>query len=80
MGFVNDLSGLKWADWLYTLLSAGISAAATSIAANPIATAIGASQFTPRQLVIMAASSAIVAIAGILRKSPLPDRSTRPGF
>ncbi len=36
---------------------------------------LGAQQFTPRQLGIMALSAAIVAVAGILRKSPLPDRA-----
>lgn len=68
------IRALKWGDWLYTLIGAGIAAAAQVIFTNPIASILGAPQFTPRQLGIMAASSAIVAMAGILRKSPLPDR------
>jgi len=74
MGFLTELSELGWASWLRSLLGAGISAAASAIAANPIATVMGAQAFTPRQLWIMALSSALVAMAGILQKSPLPDR------
>ena len=68
------LSELNWRDWIRSLLSAGISAAASTIAANPIAQILGANQFTPRQLGVMAVSSAVVAMAAVLRKSPLPDR------
>ena len=66
---------LKWSEWVYTLIAAAISAAASTVVANPLASAIGAQQFTPRQLGILALSSAIIAVAGILRKSPLPDRA-----
>jgi len=75
MSLVRDMASLKWGEWLYTLFAAGISAAASTVAANPIAYIFGAQQFTPRQLLIMALSSALVAMAGILRKSPLPDRA-----
>lgn len=75
MTILSDLSSLGWGPWLRTLFGAGISAAATVIAANPLASVVSAQQFTPRQLGIMAASAAIVAMAAVLRKSPLPDRS-----
>jgi hypothetical protein len=75
MSIFADLSSLKWSEWLYTIISAAIGAAATTIAANPLASVLGAQQFTPRQLGILAASSALVAVAGVLRKSPLPDRA-----
>lgn len=75
MSLFSDLGSLKWGDWFYTLLSAGIGAAATTLAANPIANLAGAPDFTPRQLIILACSSAVVAMAGVLRKSPLPDRA-----
>lgn len=68
------LGELKWSEWLYSLLAAGISAAAATITANPIAQVFGAHQFTARQLGVMALSSAVVAMAAVLRKSPLPDR------
>lgn len=74
MSLFSDMKDLAWSDWLYTIISAAIGAAATTIAANPIASVLGAQQFTPRQLGILAASSALVAVAGVLRKSPLPDR------
>lgn len=71
---LSDLSSLGWESWLRSLFAAGISAATGTIAANPLAAVFGTQQFTGRQLAIMAASSAIVAMAGILKKSPLPDR------
>lgn len=71
---IRDLEGLNWSDWLYMLLSTAISAAAMVIAANPLATVIGAPAFTPRQLGIMALSAAVVAVAGKLQRSPLPAR------
>lgn len=74
MGLLRAIGDLKWGTWLYTLLGAGISAAATTLAANPLAAVLGAQIFSPRQLAILAGSSAIVAMAGILKKSPLPDR------
>jgi hypothetical protein len=75
MNTLSDLQSLSWGAWLYTIAAAGVSAAATAITANPIASVLGAQQFTPRQLGIMALSAAVVAIAGVLRKSPLPDRT-----
>jgi hypothetical protein len=74
MSFVSYLSGFKWGDWFRMLISAGVSAAASVIAANPIASIVGAIQFTPRQLAIMAASVAAVAIANFLQKNPWPER------
>lgn len=74
MSVLSDLGSLSWGAWLYALLKAGISAGASVIAANPLAALAGAPAFTPRQLVIFAAASAIVAMAGVLQKSPLPDR------
>jgi hypothetical protein len=76
MSITSDLGSLNWNDWLRAIFSAAISAAASVITANPLASALGAPQFTPRQLGVMAASAALVAVAGILRKSPLPDRKT----
>lgn len=74
MGFFKNLGSLRWNDWIRSLLSAGISAAASTLAANPIAQVLGAQEFTPRQLGIMAFSAAVVAMAGILQKTPLPSR------
>ena len=74
MGFA-DFKSLKWADWLYTLIAAGISAAATTVTANPLMSLAGTQQLTPRQLGVLSGLSAIVAMAGILKKSPLPDRA-----
>lgn len=71
----RDLASLNWNDWLYMIFSTAISAAMTVIAANPLATVLGAQAFTPRQLLIMAGSAAIVAVAGKLQKSPLPSRA-----
>ena len=68
------LSDLNWRDWIRSLLSAGISATASTITANPIASMLGAHPFTARQLGVMSLSSAVVAMAAVLRKSPLPDR------
>ena len=70
----NELDSLDWIAWVKTLLGAAISAAATVVAANPLASVLGAQAFTPQQLGIMAGSAALVAMAGILKKSPLPDR------
>lgn len=74
---LRGLRGLKWGEWFYTLLSAAISSAASTVLANPIALATGTQQFTVRQLGILASGAAVVAIAGILKKSPLPDRAVQ---
>lgn len=74
MSILSDLGNLKWGQWLYTLIAAGISAGASVIVSNPLATLFGAQQYSPRQLGINAGAMALVAMAGILKKSPLPDR------
>jgi len=85
MSVWTDLRDLKWMDWLYMVIGAAISAASSSVVtvltANPIATLFGAPQFTPRQLMVFtgwsALSAALIAVGGILKKSPLPDREQR---
>lgn len=74
MSIASDLASLSWGAWLKGILSAAISAAATVITANPIAAVLGATQFTPRQLGIMAGSAALVAVANFLRTSPFPTQ------
>lgn len=71
---IEGLKSLGISDWLYMLASTAISAFCTVIAANPIAMVVGANQLTPRQLVVMGISAAIVAVAGKLQQSPLPSR------
>lgn len=74
MSIFEDLSELSWGAWIRSLLTAGISSAASVVAANPLAVAMGTPEFTPKQLAILALAAAIVAMAGVLQKSPLPDR------
>lgn len=77
MSILADLASLKWGDWFYTLFKAGISAGAAVIAANPLAALAGAPAFDARQLGIFALAAAVVAMAGVLQKSPLPDRNVQ---
>lgn len=55
--------------------SVGLSAGMGALVANPIASVVGAMQFTPRQLGIMAGSLALVAIANFVQKNPWPERA-----
>jgi len=66
---------MKWADWIRPIIAAGISSAAAVFASNPFASLLGAQQYTPRQLAINALAVGLTAMAGVLVKSPLPQRA-----
>lgn len=74
MSVASYFRQLDWAKWFHPIITTVISAAASPIAANPIALVLGAQQFTLRQLGIMSAAAALSAMAGVLVKSPWPDR------
>ena len=63
---------LDWQAWLYSLAAAIIGGGATSIVTVAGGQVLGAASFTPRQLVTVAAVSAIVNAAMYLKQSPLP--------
>jgi hypothetical protein len=69
---MNHGIGWKLLLWFYSLIAAalgGIGAAITSALAGQ---AIGALDFTPRQIGAIAIGGAIVAVAAYLKEKPLP--------
>lgn len=73
MTFLARAAQLDFFGWLYTLAKAAIAGAASTILAAAGTTVTGALPFTFRQMETMAISGAIIAIATILAKSPLPE-------
>lgn len=63
---------LDWQSWVYALCAAVIGGAATSVVSIVGGQMVGAATFTPRQLLTIAAVSAIVNAAMYLKQSPLP--------
>lgn len=74
MSVQSWLDQWNWGAWLKALLAPAISAGLTPFAANPIATLIGAVQFTPRQLAMGAVAMFITTLTGVWQKRPFPDR------
>lgn len=64
---------LQWRKWLYGLIGGAIGGGATVISALPVGAIIGAADYTPRQLVGMFVSGAIVSAALYLKQSPVPE-------
>lgn len=66
--------------WFYSLVAAAVGGVGTAISVYISGQAIGAMNFTPRQIGAIALGGAITAAAAYLKSSPLPDlRDTYPG-
>lgn len=75
--FFSKLSQMGVGAWLYTIFAAGIAAFTGAITTNSVMAMVGSNPLSPRQLGIVAAYSAVWAMAGVLHTSPLPSRKTQ---
>lgn len=69
---MGKIKKLDWASWVYGLMAGIIGGAATAVVSIAGGQAVGAADFTPRQLITVAGVSAIVNAALYLKQSPLP--------
>lgn len=77
MNVVAFLDQWKWGPWLRSLFAPAISAAMIPFTINPAASVIGAPNFSPRQLMMVAAWTGVFALASAWQKSPFPDRKVQ---
>ena len=62
----------KLAIWFYSLIAAAVGGIGTALTATVAGQAVGALDFTPRQIGAVAIGGAITAVAAYLKDKPLP--------
>ncbi len=64
--------------WVYSALAAALGGIGTAVSAAVGGQVVGAMNFTPRQLAVVALSGAVCAVAAYLKNSPLPRLGDEP--